>query len=271
MDDHEMVAAMRAADPRGLAAAYDAYAGRIYGYCRSVLQDGEAAADVLQDTFVLANECIDQLRDPRRLRPWLYAIARNECRRQLRATGRTTRLEEVGDVVDEARDLGARLRDEEIRTLVWDAFEGLNSRDRQVLELLVRQDLDGTEVAAVLGVPRNHAHALLSRARQQFENAVAAVVLARSGRKDCAELGRMLDGWDGVMTVLVRKRITRHMGQCDVCGSLKRRDVRASDVTHAVPGALPPPSAFRAGTPGTAFAGAAADRRPELHDRKRSS
>ncbi|MFD3505329.1 RNA polymerase sigma factor [Streptomyces sp. NPDC058676] len=240
MDDHEIVAAIRAADCRGLAAAYDAYAGQIYGYCRSVLHDSDAAADVLQDTFVLANECIDQLRDPQRLRPWLYAIARNECRHQLRTKGRTTQLEEAGELVDEAVDLGARLRAEEIRTLVWEAFEGLNSRDREVLELSVRRDLDGADVAAALGVQRNHAHALLSRARQQLENAVAAVVLARNGRKDCTELGQMLDGWDGTMTVLMRKRITRHIGQCEICDNPKRRDVRPSDVTHAVPGPFSP-------------------------------
>ncbi|WP_157857319.1 RNA polymerase sigma factor [Streptomyces yerevanensis] len=240
MNDHEMVAAIRAANPQGLAAAYDAYAGQIYGYCRSVLHNSDAAADALQDTFVLANECIDQLRDPQRLRPWLYAIARNECRRQLRTKGRTTGLEEAGEVVDEAVDLGARLRDEEIRTLVWEAFEGLNSRDREVLELSVRQDLDGADMAAALGVQRNHAHALLSRARQQLENAVAAVVLAHHGRKDCAELSQMLDGWDGTITVLMRKRITRHIGQCEICDNPKQRDVRPSDVTHAVPGASSP-------------------------------
>jgi RNA polymerase sigma factor (sigma-70 family) len=247
MDDSKIVAAIRAADPRGLAAAYDAYAGQIYGYCRSVLHNGDAAADALQDTFVLASECIDQLRDPQRLRPWLYAIARNECRRQLRTKGRTTRLEDAEELAAEAADLGAGLRAEEIRALVWEAFKGLNSRDREVLELSVRKDLDGADVAAALGVQRNHAHALLSRARQQFENAVAAVVLARSGRKDCAELDRMLDGWDGTMTVLVRKRITRHIAQCEICETPKRRDVRPSDVTHAVPGAPPPPDTPRSG------------------------
>ncbi|MDX2931253.1 RNA polymerase sigma factor [Streptomyces ipomoeae] len=254
MDDRTMVAAIRAADPRGLAAAYDAYAGQIYGYCCSVLHNSDAAADALQDTFVLASKRIDQLRDPQRLRPWLYAIARNECRHQLRAKGRTTPLEETDELVDEAVDLGAGLRAEEIRALVWEAFEGLNSRDREVLELSVRQDLDGADVAAALGIPRNHAHALLSRARQQFENAVTAVILARDGRRDCPDLRRMLDGWDGTMTVLMRKRITRHIGQCDICDHPKRRDVRPSDVTHAVPGAPPPPGT--PGTPGTPRSGA---------------
>ena len=41
------------------------------------------ASDAVQDTFVVAAAKLGRLRDPGRLRPWLFAVARNECRRQL--------------------------------------------------------------------------------------------------------------------------------------------------------------------------------------------
>lgn len=235
MDDRGMVAAMRAADPQGLAAAYDTYAGRLYGYCRSLLRSPDAAADALQDTFVLAHERIDQLRDPERLRPWLYAIARNECLHQLRVQSRTTGIEGAGDVRDETVDLDAHLRTDELRRLVEDAFEGMATRDREVLELAMRQDLQGAELAAALGLSLNHTHALLSRARGQLENSLAAVIVARNGREDCPELDGMLQDWDGTMTVLMRKRVNRHIGQCEICGERKRRDVSVSALLSLLP------------------------------------
>src|ERR1017187_1513548 len=86
MRDRDMVAAIVVGEPAGLAAAYDHYAPALYAYCRSLLSEPADAADAAQDTFVVAAGKLSGLRDPDRLRPWLYAVARNECRRWLRGT-----------------------------------------------------------------------------------------------------------------------------------------------------------------------------------------
>jgi RNA polymerase sigma factor (sigma-70 family) len=84
MNDRQIVAAMRAHPTAGLADAYDTYAKRLHAYARSILSDHEAAADAVHDAFLIAGQRIGDLRDPDRLRPWLYAIVRHECLRQLR-------------------------------------------------------------------------------------------------------------------------------------------------------------------------------------------
>ena len=40
-----------------------------------MLSGPDRAADAVQDTFVIAAANLGGLRDPRRLRPWLYAVA----------------------------------------------------------------------------------------------------------------------------------------------------------------------------------------------------
>lgn len=235
VDDVAIVAAIRARDSGGLAAAYDRYADRLFTYCVTLLRDRDRAADVVHDTFIVAHQRIDQLRDPARLRPWLYAIARNESLRALRTQARSAPLEEAGTVSDESVDLGAGLREQELRTLVWTAAEGLNPREREVVELSVRHGLEGADLAAALGVPVNHAHALLSKARQQLERALAAVIVARTGRADCAELDALLSGWDGGMSVLLRKRVARHIDGCAECGARRRRDVSAAALLGSMP------------------------------------
>ena len=86
MDDREIVEAIVDGDLSGLAAAYDEYAESLYGYCRWMLAEPEDAADAVENTFVIAAGRLDRLRDPRKLRPWLFAVARNECHSQLRAS-----------------------------------------------------------------------------------------------------------------------------------------------------------------------------------------
>jgi len=74
--DTDLVAAALRGDQSGIAAIYDRYADRLHNYAWSVCRSHADASDVLQDTFVTASQRLGQLRDPERLRPWLYAVAR---------------------------------------------------------------------------------------------------------------------------------------------------------------------------------------------------
>lgn len=241
MQDRDLVAAIVAGDPAGLAAAYDRYASALYTYCRSMLRDAEDAADALQDTFVVAAQKLDGLRDPDRLRPWLYAVARNECLRRVRGRQGMVELDQAGEVSDDAVDVDAGLREADVRGLIWAAIQGLNPSEREVFELNVRHELEGADLAAALGVSANHAHALLSRARGQLEKSLGALLVARTGRAECAELAAILDGWDGELTALLRKRINRHIEQCEICGERKRYELRPEMLLGAMPLLLLPP------------------------------
>jgi RNA polymerase sigma factor (sigma-70 family) len=247
MRDSEVVAAIVAGDPEGLAEAYDRYAAPLYTYCRSLLRESADAADAVQDTFVIAASRLAGLRDPNRLRPWLYAVARNECHRRLRARTAqvTTPLDEMPDVTDTSADVSGEAERDELRTLLRSAVRGLNSGEHDLIELQLRQGLDVAEIAAVLGVSRNHAHALLSRARDQLEISLGALLVARSGRKDCAALNTMLADWDGQLNVLMRKRINRHIESCPACAERKKRELTPALLLGlaplaALPAAMPP-------------------------------
>jgi RNA polymerase sigma factor (sigma-70 family) len=225
MEDPEVVAAIVAGDPAGLAEAYDRYAMPLYSYCRSMLREPADAADAAQDTFLVATAKLRDLRDPGKLRSWLYAVARNECLRRLRAGSALSALEEAADMPTQTAEPGTGTERAELQELVRAAIDGLNPGERDVIELSLVHELDGDELADALGVSRNHAHARLSRARGQLERSLGALIVARTGRQSCPMLEGMLTGWDGQMTVLVRKRISRHIDQCDVCGERKRREL----------------------------------------------
>ena len=235
MEDPEVVAAIVAGDPAGLAEAYDRYAMPLYSYCRSMLREPADAADAVQDTFLVATAKLRDLRDPAKLRSWLYAVARNECLRRLRAGTSLAALEEAAEIPAPAAEIGVAAERAEIQQLVRAAINGLNPGERDVIELSLIAELDGDELADALGVSRNHAHALLSRARSQLERSLGALIVARTGREACAGLNAMLAGWDGQLTVLMRKRISRHIEQCEICGERKRRELTPALFAGALP------------------------------------
>jgi DNA-directed RNA polymerase specialized sigma24 family protein len=95
-------------------------------------------------------------------------------------------------VTDASADAGEGAERAGWRRLLADAIGGLSPGEREVIELRLRQGLEAAEVASVLGVSGNHAHSLLSRARDQLEVCLGVLLVGRAGREDCEELGSML-------------------------------------------------------------------------------
>ena len=245
MRDRDIVAAIVAGDLAGLAAAYDRYAAALHAYCRSLLAEPADAADAVQDTFLIAAAKLAGLRDPDRLRPWLYAVARNECFRRLRARARMADLDEAGEMTDSSADVVTSAQRGELQDLVRAAIAGLNPGEREVIELNLRHELEGADLADALQIPLNQAHALASRARGQLERSLGALLVARTGRDYCQELAAILAGWNGQLTVLLRKRVSRHIEHCEVCGERKRRELSPAMLLSAMPVVLLPPGLRR--------------------------
>jgi RNA polymerase sigma factor (sigma-70 family) len=217
MRDSEVVESIAATDPAGLADVYDRYADPLYKYCRSMLGDPADAADAVQDTFVIAASRLGGLRDAERLHAWLYAVARNECLRIGRARKTAPALHEAPEVTGEGGLAGDDAEWADLLALVEDAARGLNPAEREVIELRLRQGLEPGEIAILLGVSRNRVQSLLSRARDHMLASLDVLLVGRAGREECRELASMLSGWDGRLSVPLRKRVHRHIGRCGVC------------------------------------------------------
>jgi RNA polymerase sigma factor (sigma-70 family) len=141
VSDAELARAAAAGDRRAFAEIYDRYADRLHDFCIGMVRDRDAAADCVQDVFCTAATQLARLREPDKLRPWLYAIARNEALRHLRERRREQLLEEVPDMActDAGPDtLAART---ELADLIAQAAGGLGDRDRAVLELAYHHGL----------------------------------------------------------------------------------------------------------------------------------
>ena len=86
--DSSLVARVLGGDQTAFATVYDRYADRLYDFAHSMLRNTEDASDAVADAFIKFAERLPQLREPDRLRPWLYAIVRTECLRRLKSRSR---------------------------------------------------------------------------------------------------------------------------------------------------------------------------------------
>jgi RNA polymerase sigma factor (sigma-70 family) len=202
----------------------------------------------VQDVFCTAAYRLSQLREADKLRPWLYAIARNECLRSIRARGRERVFDEVPEVESAEPSLDTMAARNELANLVAEASEGLSDRDREVLELAYRHGLEGSELAEALDVSVNNAKKMAQRLRDTIERALGALLVSRQVRTNpssCPELSAVLDGWDGQFTVLMRKRIARHIESCTSCDEERRRMVSPVALLGGVPLFIPAPDWVR--------------------------
>ncbi len=261
--DAQLATAYLAGDRSALAGIYDRFSTGLYDTAAAMLRDRHEAADAMQDVFLIAAERMGQLREPERLKPWLYAILRNEVYRRSRKRGRTlpTDFSAMGNGAEMAAPTapdaeGEAVSGAELAELVRAAACGLDERDQLVLELSVRQGLQGADLAAALGVSAEQSYTLVHRMRDRVDRSLGALVVARAGRKDCATLDDILKGWDGQFNVLIRKRVARHVEGCQTCERTKRKAAPIA-LLGAAPAFAAPPGLrdlvlSKAGLPGAA-------------------
>ena len=220
MHNHEMYYALVDNDVAGLAAAFDHYAADLYAYCQSQLAEPADAADAVHDTFVIAASKITKLSEPDRLRSWLFAVTRNECHSRVQAG-----ISVAAEMTYDSISLAGTSLEVQLRALVWAALARLEPVERELIELNLRHELQGADLADTLGVPRNQAQALAKRARSRFTRLLGVPLVAWPARDLCQDMAGILDGWDGRLTVRLRKRLASHIRRCPVCGRIRRPEI----------------------------------------------
>jgi RNA polymerase sigma factor (sigma-70 family) len=227
VDETSLVVAAQAGDPRALDGLVTAYLPLVYTIARRALGRLPDVDDVVQETMLRALRELRALRNPESFRPWLMAITTRQVsthlRRRRAAAERTAALDEATDSPATDTESLALLRLELSgqRRQVARASHWLDPDDEVLLALWwleVAGLLTRTELAATLGTSVAHAGVRVQRMRNQLEVS-RSLVAALDAKLQCAQLGAVLEGWDGEPNPLWRKRITRHTRACPVCAS----------------------------------------------------
>jgi RNA polymerase sigma-70 factor (ECF subfamily) len=169
--DEELMVAYLGGDERAFAELFRRYASLLGRFLARRGKRQSEAQDLVQETFLHVHRSRNDFRLGMRLRPWLFAIARNLCsdhgRRQLR------RPEQFADLdlyeADPREPFGALLQGERARTLA-SALSQLPEAERRLLDEHWFEERSFAEIAARDGVQsttlRVRAHRACARLRE---------------------------------------------------------------------------------------------------------
>jgi DNA-directed RNA polymerase specialized sigma24 family protein len=135
---------------------------------------------------------------------------------------------------------------DELQRVCREATQSLDARQRGVLDLSLRQGLEGEELGVALGISPGQVSATTRSAVEAAEYVVGAVLLSRLGQEDCPGLAALIEelspdaGADRVADDVVT-----HEEECTICGDRRRALVPVTSLLAAVPPTPAPPEMMR--------------------------
>jgi RNA polymerase sigma-70 factor (ECF subfamily) len=153
------------------------YLDGLYGYAMTLTRNQAEAEDLVQETYLRAMSAFDRLRPDSNLKSWLFAILRNVRLNQLRNGLSKSRLVEMNEPGDGAREFEDKSSKDPLflyltkvkHADVRKAIEELPAAYREVIVLREFEELSYEEIAQVLDCPRGTVMSRLNRAREKLK------------------------------------------------------------------------------------------------------
>jgi RNA polymerase sigma factor (sigma-70 family) len=173
-DDPRVDALLAVRCQLGERAAFDELIARwhepLWRYLRRLSNSDDTARDLVQDTWLRVFRGIARLRDPAKLRSWLFGVARNVAMDRLRsqyAEGSRADVD-LEELPAAAEDVNL---EEEFATLEA-GLATLPIVERETLTLFYLRELSLEEIAGLVEVPLGTVKSRLFRARQMLRRAL---------------------------------------------------------------------------------------------------
>ena len=189
--DGDLARLIAAGDEAAFLATYDAHAPLLFSVVARLLSDREAAAEVIQETYLTLWQRAAQYRpEAGSMRTWLVRIARNRALDRLRAEARRPRLVPPSGLVvtdggpmpvaearstDAEGDPGISLERRWVQAVVRTAVASMPADERLVLVLAYDQGLSQSQIASRLALPVGTVKSRTRRAMARLHETLGAV------------------------------------------------------------------------------------------------
>lgn len=182
--DEALLTAAARGDQTALRTLYERHAAAMLRLIRRLTSDPGVAEEILQESWLAVWRSAAGFRGESSVRGWLLGVARRQAHNQLRrARPRFTDLAEAQHVPHPEPGVEEQVLVETERTELREAVRALPEHLREVLGLVLVEELAYPEVAAVLGIPVGTVKSRMSHARRRLGSMLAASRLEGTGRR----------------------------------------------------------------------------------------
>ncbi|MGI5948698.1 RNA polymerase sigma factor [Peptoniphilus sp.] len=183
MDGSKIIEGIKAGDKNSFDELYDKYYLMLFRTAYLILGNSYDAEDVTQDAFVSIYVNIKSLKDPDKLKPWMFSILKNSAYKKYKNKKRELPDEEIQLKVDKET---YTIEDEfVVKSEIQDALMSLNKKQREVIVLFYYNDLTIKEIASALGVFEGTVKSRLFKARKvlkkELEHSNESFLIEREG------------------------------------------------------------------------------------------
>jgi RNA polymerase sigma-70 factor (ECF subfamily) len=156
------------------------YKQRAFLIALSLVNNRDDAMDMAQDAFVKSFRAIKGFDSNRPFFPWFYQILKNACLSHLKRKGLikkfslSTKDPDEGDIElpDHSYDPQSIVDRNETKDKVWEAFNKLNLKGREIIMMRHFQDMSYEEIAQALNIPIGTVMSRLFHARKKMKELI---------------------------------------------------------------------------------------------------
>lgn len=235
---HQWIEKSRAGNSAAFTKLVEQYQNLALGFAFSKLGDFYLAQDVVQDSFVIAFNKLDQLQTNEAFPSWLRGIVHLRCHRMFRNMSQRKRIQDsfTSSVLEtkpeEVENQESKLSSAQSKDMLLKAIQALPEEQRTVITLYYLEEQSQKEVAKFLSLPVSKVNNVLHQARTQLKRRLLTMAqdtfyeqrLNEEFAKNIGEIVR-------IQGSLVETRATSDgMGVLDVVGTRMENQASGTDL-----------------------------------------
>jgi len=151
---------------------YDKHYQQVKRFIKITVKDEWAAEDLTQETFLRVEKAMATLKDPKKVRPWIFRIAYNLCQDHFRNKNKSREkasLEDNHDTLISLPKFEKILEQKQMGACVQSQMDLLPESQRTVIELFDVEGFSQKEIAEILDITIENVKVRLHRARKNFK------------------------------------------------------------------------------------------------------
>lgn len=144
----------------------DIYADRLIGFINSFVKDINSSEDIMMEVFLQLLKSKPVFEDEKRLKAWLFQVARNKAFNYIKKNKSLVKLDE--EILVDTIELEKKLYSDNVSKILKECMEILKPKYKQVLYLSYFEEMSNQEISLALEIDERQVRNIKHRAKQKL-------------------------------------------------------------------------------------------------------